>query len=355
MNKSKNELIFANEDHRKCHQTLMEILKNGTLKPNIGMIVRLSKGVSQSLFKPQCINSLWKIEFISLVKQEAQKWDKEGGTVGEKLRQTLQNMVISGEQILPKWICDKAGVDQWYLRKYDLKYQWQKELYILVKKEQLKWEKKGGNAFKLGIEELKNITISGERPSIKTIALKMGKNPSYLHKKSYIWQKRLIKNIERADYQWKQKGGKYRRLFNKILNEHIQKGIRPQINTICDEINYSSTNILKPHFFWQRTIKNNIINAEKYWLKHGGSNAIKCKRALIQIIKEGGNLNRINVAKKAGFGQSFLEKELNEWKHKILKLIERKASKGLDKINIIYIDINSLIKSHLQIQSPPSS
>ena len=79
MNKSKNEIIFENEDHRKCHQTLMEILKNGTLKPNLGMIVRLTKGVSQSLFKPQCINSFWKIEFISLVKQEAQKWEKEGG------------------------------------------------------------------------------------------------------------------------------------------------------------------------------------------------------------------------------------------------------------------------------------
>lgn len=347
MNKSKNEIIFENEDHRKCHQTLMEILKNGTLKPNLGMIVRLTKGVSQSLFKPQCINSFWKIEFISLVKQEAQKWEKEGGTVGEKLRQTLQKMVNAEEQILPKWICDKAGVEQWYLRKYNLKYQWQKDLYRLVKKEQLKWEKNGGNAFKLGIEALKNITISGERPSIKTIALKMGKNPSYLHKKSYIWQKRLIKNIERADYQWKQKGGKYRRLFNKILNEYIQKGIRPQINTICDEINYNSTNILKPHFFWQRTIKNNIINAEKYWLTHGGSNATKCKIALIQIVKEGKKPTQNNVLKKAGFGSSFLKRELNEWKIKILNLIERKASKGLDKINIIYIDINSLINKEI--------
>ena len=43
-------------------------------------------------------------------------------------------MVNAEEQILPKWICDKAGVEQWYLRKYNLKYQWQKDLYRLVKR-----------------------------------------------------------------------------------------------------------------------------------------------------------------------------------------------------------------------------
>ena len=341
------KVILEHEDHRKCHNTLLKILNDGTNKPTIGMILRLTEGVSKHLFKPQCLNTSWKIEFISLVKKEAMKWEKEGGSVAEKLRSTLQSMVNLEEQILPKWICDKAGVEQWYLQKADLKYPWQKDLYLLVKKEQLKWEKKGGRNFKLGIEALNNIIKTGERPNIKAVALKMGKNISYLNRRAYIWQKKLVKIIEMADSKWKQKGGKWRRLFNQILNQYIQKGLRPQIRTICDDIGYSPTNIITGPFPWQRTVKNNIINAEKYWLKHGGSDATKCKIALIQIIKEGKNPTRINVAQKAGFGQSFLEKELNEWKIKLLNLIEKKTSKGLDKINIIYIDINSLINKEI--------
>lgn len=165
--------------------------------------------------------------------------------------------------------------------------------------------KKGGRNFKLGIEALNNIIKTGERPNIKAVALKMGKNISYLNRRAYIWQKKLVKIIEMADSKWKQKGGKWRRLFNQILNQYIQKGLRPQIRTICDDIGYSPTNIITGPFPWQRTVKNNIINAEKYWLKHGGSDATKCKIALIQIIKEGKNPTRINVAQKAGFGQSF--------------------------------------------------
>lgn len=136
------KVILEHEDHRKCHNTLLKILNDGTNKPTIGMILRLTEGVSKHLFKPQCLNTSWKIEFISLVKKEAMKWEKEGGSVAEKLRSTLQSMVNLEEQILPKWICDKAGVEQWYLQKADLKYPWQKDLYLLVKKEQLKWEKK---------------------------------------------------------------------------------------------------------------------------------------------------------------------------------------------------------------------
>lgn len=344
---SPEKMIFEHEDHRKCYITLWEILNDGTTKPNIGIIGRSTKGVSENLFKSNCLNASWKIEFISLVKKEAQIWEKEGGSIGYKLKSTLRNMVNSKEQIVAKNICIKAGVMKWYLNKADLKYHWQKELYQLVKKEQLKWEKKGGYDFELGIEALKDITKTGERPNIKAVALKIGKNPSYFNRKSYIWQKRLVTIIERADYKWKKKGGKWRRLFNESLNEYIQKGLRPQINTICDDIGYSPTNIIKDSFHWQRTIKRNIINAEKYWLKHGGSAATKCKIALIQIIKEEKNPTRINVAQKAGFGQSFLEKELNEWKIRILNLIEKKASKSLYKIDIIYIDVNSLINKQI--------
>lgn len=347
MNKSKNEIIFENEDHRKCHYTLMEILKEGTFKPNRGMIVRLTEGVSKNLLDSNCINSTWKINFISLIKKEAKQWEKDGGIVGKKLRQTLQNMVISGEQILPKWICDKAGVEQWYLNKNNLKYQWQNDLYAKVKKEQLKWEKKGGHDFKLGIEALKTVTKTGERPSIKVIVLKMGKNISYLNRRAYTWQKKLVKIIQIAEYKWKLKGGKWRKLFNNKLNEYTEKGIRPHIKIICDDLGYDSTNITNGPLIWQRIVKTNIINAEIYWLNHGGLNAIKCKKALTQIIKKGKIPTPANVAKKAGFGESFLKKDLVEWKEKILKIIESKVSKGRDRIDISYIDINSLIDEQI--------
>ncbi|MFX4218561.1 hypothetical protein ACOL3B_06620 [Aliarcobacter butzleri] len=347
MNKFNEEIIFENEDHRKCHYTLMEILKEGTFKPNRGMIVRLTEGVSKNLLDSNCINSAWKINFISLIKKEAKQWEKDGGIVGKKLRQTLQNMVISGEQILPKWICDKAGVEQWYLSKNNLKYRWQNDLYAKVKKEQLKWEKKGGHDFKLGIEALKNVTKTGERPSVKAIVLEMGKNISYLNRKAYIWQKKLVKIIQIAEYKWKLKGGKWRKLFNNKLNEYTEKGIRPHIKIICEDLGYDSTNITNGPLIWQRIVKTNIINAEKYWLNHGGLNAIKCKKALIQIVKKGKIPTPANVAKKAGFGESFLKKDLVEWKEKILKIIESKVSKGRDKIDISYIYINSLIDKQI--------
>ena len=110
MIKFPEKVIFEHEDHRKCHSTLLKILNDGTNKPNIGMILRLTKGVSKNLFKPQCLNASWKIEFISLVKKEAQKWEKEGGSVAEKLRSTLQDIVNSKIQIFAKDVCIKAGV-----------------------------------------------------------------------------------------------------------------------------------------------------------------------------------------------------------------------------------------------------
>lgn len=340
-------MIFACINHRKCYETLLEIVREGSIKPTLGKIESLTKGVNKGLFDKYWRTAPWKIEFCLLVEEEAFKWENEGGTVRKKLELTLQKMIDSGEQIIPRTICIKAGIHEWYLRAADIKYHWQKKLYTLVKKEQLKWEKNGGYDFKLGIEALKDITKTGERPNIKAVALKMGKHPSYLNKKYYIWQKKLVNIIHKADYKWKRKGGKWRKLFNNLLYKYKKEGLRPQIKVICDEVGYCTTNIMKGLFPWQLTVKNNIINAEKDWMKYGGADSIKCKKALISIIKNEKNPSTTMVAKKAGFGYSFLEKDLLPWKIKIVKEIEKKASRGLKKTHIIYIDIKGLINKKI--------
>jgi hypothetical protein len=342
MIKSSKEMIFACETHRNCYETLLEIIQEGT-KPNLGKIERLTVGVSVGLFDKYWRTAPWKIEFVSLVEKEQLKWEKEGGSVGKKLKLTLQTMIESGKQITPKDICTKTGVHTWYLSSTTLKNHWQRELYLQVKKEQLKWERNGGQDFKVGIEVLKNIIKSGERPNIKAVALKMGKRASYFNRKTYNWQKKLVKIIQKAEDKWKKNGGKWRKLFNETIDKYAKEGLRPQISVICDEIGYTTSNISNGTFLWQLIVQNKIINAEKNWIKHGGSDAIKCKKALITIVKEGKNPTPSLVAQKAGFGHAFLEKDLFLWKIRILKEIEKKVRKGLKRNHVIYIDVKSLI------------
>ena len=347
---STKEIYFACETHRKCHETLLEIIKGGMCKPNLNKIASLTEGISPKFFGKNCLTTPWKVEFVSLVEKEAKKWEKDGGTIGGKLKTTLQNKIDSGEQIIPKHICIESGVKKWYLNKFDIKYEWQKELYKLVIKEQLKWEKNGGRDFKAGMDALKDIVKSGERPSIKAIVIKMGKIISYFNDRTYTWQSKLVKIIQKAEDKWKTKGGKWRKLFNESIDKYYTEGLRPRINVICDEVGYGSSNIVSGTLLWQLTVRNKIINAEKNWLKLGGLSAIMCRKALIDIIKDGKNPSPNLVAQKAGFGYAFLEKDLFPWKIRILKEIEKKANKGLKKIHVIYINVKSLINKQQVIK-----
>ena len=69
---STKEIYFACETHRKCHETLLEIIKGGMCKPNLNKIASLTEGISPKFFGKNCLTTPWKVEFVSLVEKGRQ-------------------------------------------------------------------------------------------------------------------------------------------------------------------------------------------------------------------------------------------------------------------------------------------
>lgn len=346
MLKPSEKIIFSCEEHRKCYETLFNIVKEGTQKPNHQMIGRLTEGVSSRILHKLCLNTPWKRELSSLINKEAYNWEEGGGEIAKKLSKSLQDALKSGSKIEPKIICEKAEVKAWYLRKANLRYFWQKELYALVIKEQKRWENFGGLDARTSLDFLKKMIKNGERPIKKDIAIGINKYQNFLssNRLAYPWQIRLANAIDKADKKWQRKGGKELKVINKILDKYIKNQERPYLNTICTEAGYAATNIEKPNYPWQLDIKTKIKAADRKWQKEGGIDGIQCRTAFKQLVKEQVDITPRIVSKKAGFNSEFLSKNLFEWKLNLLNQIEEYTSKGLTEIHILYIDKDLLIQ-----------
>lgn len=338
--------LFTCEEHKKCHETLYKIVKEGTQKPNNALIGRLTKGVSSRVLHKSCLNTPWKKEFSKLIEKEAFIWERRGGATAKKLKKVFQDIVKSGSKIEPKIICKKANVKSWYLNKSNLKYYWQKELYALLIKEQKKWEKFGGSDNKRGLEALKIIIENGERPTKKVIEKKMNKSAGFLGPKrlAYPWQKCLANAIEKADKKWQKKGGIIAKKFHENINKNIQNNERPILDKICAEVGYSATNIIKPKYPWQINIKTKLLEADQEWQKSGGKAGATCRRTFQELVKAKEKITPRIVSRKAGFHSEFLSKNLFEWKKTLLKEIEEYTSQGLTEVHILYIDKDFLIE-----------
>lgn len=338
------QIVFACDEHKKCYETLLKIVKEGSQNPTNSLVAKLTEGVSDRVFHKSCLNTPWKKELSLIIKKESSNWEKNGGETAKKLKKAFYDMVKSGSKIECTIICNKAGVKLWNLRKYNLKYIWQKELYATVIKEQKKWEKYGGSDNRKGVQVLGRIIKRGEQPTRKAVILGMNKKGILNNQFAYPWQERLANAVEKAKKRWQRKGGEDAKKVNDVLSKYLKKGERPQINSICKEAGYPATNIIKPKYPWQSNIKTKIEKADQKWKLNGGKDGEKCREALRELTESQANISPAIVSNKAGFSHNFLSKNLFKWKLLLLEEIKEYNSKGLNEIHILYLDIFLLIE-----------
>jgi hypothetical protein len=337
MTKSLIEMTFECEEHQLFYEALQKQIEDGVCPEMQAAAIQIGLH-PHYLHKNK--KEPWERQMTDAFKNATSEWRRNGGhPTAKKFKDELQAMMDAEEEPIGTVLCRRVGVCDRYLA--NPMSPWADKIKNDFNKAREHWEKYGGKDYKELKTVLKAMTKAGERAFSSQVAIRGGKHQSYFSSQYlFPWQKKLLKEIEKANLKWQESGGSDYKKLKKTLTKAINLGERPSISSVCEEAVYNAQNLITPKFFWQAKIKAELKEAGQDWEQHGGSSYKKCKTALDAIVKAGEIPTLSSVAIKAGFSSRLLTCSNFPWKQKILNKIEEAVG---NELKILFVDLGALI------------